>query len=1274
MRVLLQTHALSAPSDKAATAATQRRILATRLSSLVSGPAALGLRLAFLPLNRATRSALLPIRADSSSGNRAATPAGFSAFRSSVQPTVAPSAPENSQTLPSAAFASVSSGANFGASTASAIAVPTSFQAMAAAAGAPVFTPWSSLFGGVLIGVAATLHLLMSGRIMGASGIINGAISGASDWPFRVTFLASMIAVGCAAHLALPSAFGAPTFAAPAQDPIASVILPAVAGVLAGFGSQLGSGCTSGHGVCGLPRLSIRSLMAVCTFKTTPSLIALPLFPPCSSLLLLSPARKRVNVRPLSVRLAVCTFMTAPPLIALSFPPAPAFSSRLPPSPLGSRLRLSAPAFSSRLPPSPLGSRLLLSAPAVSSLSVQLGSGCTSGHGVCGLPRLSIRSLVAVCTFMTTGAIASMLSNALLPPVASAAPVAPPANAWMAALSGAALSGAALSGAALSGAALSGAALPGAALSCGALSALPCPALPCLSRRPALPIAPPCWSRVALPCPRAALLAAALLPAPPCCAQPSWPPSCPRAALLAAALPCRLRCPALATRRSSLAFDTWLDDFRLYLLSDSRDSVSLFDHTSGASLAPPATTDSATRSQWLTRDAAARLAVRNHLPLAKHTHFGQHKTAKALYDAVLTRYSSPATAALGRLILSYLFPELSAFATVEDLITHLRTTDTRYCVALPAEFLDKNPPPMYIILYFIVTRLPDSLRAVRDHFLALDPTDLTVDLLEQHLLAAESLTSGLLLLLVGSAAAARARVARVVAVAMGVVVVEAVEAVEVAEVAVGVVAGVGASVAVLVAVVGVVVAVVAAEGVVEAAVVAVGVELFRGELLAVARGSSSSSVGARPLRPSSFVTGLISVGRLGFGHEAERPRWLELLRSGVDIFALDYDAILPAMYALSVSAEGDCYLCVPPDPGIEAASLGASESALPGTAPAEALHTFIFDSGASRCFFRDSTTLTPLPAPVPVRLADPSGGLVLAHSSTVLPCLADAMVTTTTPGGQRVSICTCARTCRHLATFTRRPRSSLYTLTTEPTQIAAFGQVSASSLVAAPCSCRLLSQQTLLWNHRLGHPSLPCLCGMHSRLLASGLPRSLPPLPPSPAPPCLPCVEGRHRAAPHSSSFPLMTAPLQTLHMDVWGPARVSRQDRECYFLLVVDDYTRYTTVFPLRSKGQVLHVLIPWIRLVRLQLRERFREDLPVLRLHSNRGGEFSSDLLRDFCRGEGILRSFMLPTSPQQNEVGERHIGLVMDVARTSMIHAAAPHFLWSFAVRYAACQLNL
>ncbi|CAI7765423.1 unnamed protein product [Closterium sp. NIES-54] len=247
---------------------------------------------------------------------------------------------------------------------------------------------------------------------------------------------------------------------------------------------------------------------------------------------------------------------------------------------------------------------------------------------------------------------------------------------------------------------------------------------------------------------------------------------------------------------------------------------------------------------------------------------------------------------------------------------------------------------------------------------------------------------------------------------------------------------------------------------------------------------------------------------------------------------------------------------------------GAGESAPSGTASAQAFHTFTLDSGASRSFFRDRTTLTPLSQPVAISLADPSGGPVLASFSTVLPCpaapsgslsglylpsfstnlvsgadLQDQGVDQFTPASQRVTHCTCARTGPHLATFTRRPGSSLYTLSTESPPVSASGQVATSSQVlaatsgsgpeSAPCSCRLLSHQTLFWHHRLGHPSLPRLRGMASRVLVSGLPRSLPPLPPGPAPTCVPCVEGQQRAAPHSSEFPPTEAPLQTLHMDV---------------------------------------------------------------------------------------------------------------------------------------------
>ncbi|CAI7903334.1 unnamed protein product [Closterium sp. NIES-54] len=155
--------------------------------------------------------------------------------------------------------------------------------------------------------------------------------------------------------------------------------------------------------------------------------------------------------------------------------------------------------------------------------------------------------------------------------------------------------------------------------------------------------------------------------------------------------------------------------------------------------------------------------------------------------------------------------------------------------------------------------------------------------------------------------------------------------------------------------------------------------------------------------------------------------------------------------------------------------------------------------------------------------------------------------------------------------------------------------------------------------------------------------------------------------------------------MDVWGPAHVRGQGYERYFLLAVDDYSGFTAVFPLRSKGDVTEVLIDWIRATRLQLRQSFGSNFPVLRLHSDRGvsecynclacsGEFSSGLLGAYCRARGIRQTFTLPDSPQQNGIAERRIGMVMDVARTSMMHVAAPHFLWPFAVRYASHHINL
>ncbi|CAI7756028.1 unnamed protein product, partial [Closterium sp. NIES-54] len=111
------------------------------------------------------------------------------------------------------------------------------------------------------------------------------------------------------------------------------------------------------------------------------------------------------------------------------------------------------------------------------------------------------------------------------------------------------------------------------------------------------------------------------------------------AATLATAPTAAMASPTVLTfdaEGRAVDFDVWVDDLQLFLQCDFRDGVSLFDHTSGVSTAPAATADSTVHSQWTTRDAVARLAVRSHLPPAERAHFGQYKTAQSLYNALLT--------------------------------------------------------------------------------------------------------------------------------------------------------------------------------------------------------------------------------------------------------------------------------------------------------------------------------------------------------------------------------------------------------------------------------------------------------------------------------------------------------------------------------------------------------------------------------------------------------------------------------------------------------------
>ncbi len=126
------------------------------------------------------------------------------------------------------------------------------------------FTPWMSLSGGILLGIASAVFILINGRILGTSGILGGLLAPKTgDIGWRIAFVLGMLAAPITLSLLTPDDF----LSAPRIE--AGYVLIVIAGLLVGYGTRLGSGCTSGHGVCGLSRLSPRSMVATGIFMAS---------------------------------------------------------------------------------------------------------------------------------------------------------------------------------------------------------------------------------------------------------------------------------------------------------------------------------------------------------------------------------------------------------------------------------------------------------------------------------------------------------------------------------------------------------------------------------------------------------------------------------------------------------------------------------------------------------------------------------------------------------------------------------------------------------------------------------------------------------------------------------------------------------------------------------------------------------------------------------------------------------------------------------------------
>ncbi|CAI7896943.1 unnamed protein product [Closterium sp. NIES-54] len=587
---------------------------------------------------------------------------------------------------------------------------------------------------------------------------------------------------------------------------------------------------------------------------------------------------------------------------------------------------------------------------------------------------------------------------------------------------------------------------------------------------------------------------------------------------------------------------------------------------------------------WKSRDAVACITLSSLLPESEEAHFTQVRTASEFLTAIKARYATPTTVSLGRLFLPFLFPDLALFERSAYLIAHLRSLDSSYRASSTDAQLALLPPPMAITIYFITTSLPGRLASVRDVLLLKHPSELTIEVLKSALKDVESNLRS-----VASASGAvppplfhGCTVPQLPTFTASL----ATAATDVTAAAVttssrsrgrsgrrggqgaggggggGMASGGGRSTEVggatraaasdspAVAGGGDTRVCQAPAGPPAAGAGVAAWYLTQRQQQQRQQQTPGQGSGPRQLTRGACFSQLTDTLHAAYGIDGPAPDWLPLVQT--------YD---PALWGMSASQLLDLlgtphamYVVVDSSASYSVyssvVSLGANVAEVPiasvsscvdaslGAALEDTSLSFTLDSRASRCFFRDHTTLTPLPAPISVALADPTSGPVTARYTTTLLCPA-------VPSGFLTGF--------HVPSFSR-------------------------NLVGVRL---LVSNHAGVWIDPSGE-TVVCV------------------------------VRDTY-------------APLATFTVEPGSVTTADTQGRR-------------------------------------------------VSCLHSDREGEFHSSILAGLCREQGIRQSWTLPESPQQNGVAERRIGLVMEIARTSLTHARAPHFLWPYAVRYAAHQLNL
>lgn len=197
-----------------------------------------------------------------------------------------------------------------------------------------------------------------------------------------------------------------------------------------------------------------------------------------------------------------------------------------------------------------------------------------------------------------------------------------------------------------------------------------------------------------------------------------------------------------------------------------------------------------------------------------------------------------------------------------------------------------------------------------------------------------------------------------------------------------------------------------------------------------------------------------------------------------------------------------------------------------------------------------------------------------------------------------------------------------------------------------------------LWHHRLGHISTARVSQLQSQKMVGGIPQHNPTHISS----CRACLHGKQTRKPFKSNIPAYRASsvLELIHTDICGPISPPTHSGCRYFMVLIDDFSRYTIIFLLHYKSEAFTRFTQFVAQVETQHQPR-----RIQTLRSDNGGEYTSSDFLTFCQSRGISRQFTVPYTPQQNGVSERRNRTLANAVRSMLFHSSLPKSYWGEAI---------